>query len=146
MSNYRDSEYIENPELVPYGLAAVIRKEQAGKAPKKARAQKASPAHTALALDIVAAVANAGLAVHNIPDGGTCNLDSVALRIRFSAGLEAVCKAMGIHLDRTHRASTYNVIGGARVGQGQRATKFCELVAAELKGKGHDAYVIYYTD
>ena len=232
--NYNDSEYIENPDLLPfcacgrrvsecdgtrtgcgkggpgrpYGLAAVIAAEKAAKTPKapmvldrtanlrligvfgtvatysveasklaaavteltaagltvtgvemvtpalakvatSTKPVKAAPKNSAeqLAGDIAEAKKNARAAVAGLKDEGTCNLDSVKVRIgRCSKTFEKACKAVGVDADRTSESGTYNVAGGASVGMASRATKFCELIRDELRAKGHDANVCYYTD
>lgn len=123
----------------PVGIAKAIA--------DRAAAKRAASPEGKVAADIEAAIAAGVQAVAGMADGGTCNLDSVTLRVaRYSKPLEQACADRGIHLDRTSRGRTYNVVGGAKVGQGYRSTKFCEVVAKFLRDLGHDASVYYFTD
>lgn len=160
-SPYRDSEYIENPDLLPfcacgrrvsecdgsrtgcrkpapYGLAAVVARE------KRAKLDSASTAAAAIAK----ALTNARAATKSLPDDGTCNLDSVRVKLgRCSKRFEQACKAVGVDADRTERPGTYNVsMGFGSGGQANRNTRYCEAAVKELTAAGIDARVCYYID
>jgi hypothetical protein len=105
-----------------------------------------TPEHQ-LAADLRAAIDDARASIATVPDGGTCCLDSVKLRVpRRSKAIEAACEAVGVSLERNYDGS-YTVDPFATgIGQAGRLTKFCELVAGALRAKGHDANVSYVMD
>jgi hypothetical protein len=86
------------------------------------------------------------LAVRDVQDNGTCNLDSPYVVVKpFGKKDEEALKQAGIHAYKSSRG--YVVLGlGGFVGQANRNMLFAEAIAKHLSDCGYEAGVQYMMD
>jgi hypothetical protein len=90
----------------------------------------------------------------NVEDGGSCNLDSVVIRLPYWSKekiKKANTLANGISIDSESTLSStwfkgYRWVNIGASGQGDRRTKMVEAAAKELKNSGFDIRVYYQMD
>lgn len=92
---------------------------------------------------------NRAMKVSDTEDGGTCNFDSVTLRIKIPAKLLPLTYAelSKMHVrDYGHGWKGSYTVGIPLHGQGNLRTRMAEAACAALQEKGYDACMFYTTD
>ena len=100
-----------------------------------------------LTQSIVDALRDGKAAAATIDDAGTCNMDSVILKVRKSAKVEAAIAGAGAYYYwSTSKWAKGYIINPPSVGQGFKRTRAAEAMAKSLSSAGFTAYVHYVMD